>query len=128
MNRGVPICVLLAAATAVAWAFADRLEDALYIPPDDPAIQYNKEPAGDPVGKLAKKIESGQLKLDYEAGGWGYLPALLKQLNVPVDSQVLVFSKRAAFRPIIFLRARRAQFISTTKWPSVMCRAAMRWR
>lgn len=87
----LPVLALLAAGGA--WAFVDSLEDALWVPPDDPAIQYNTIPPADPVAKLAKKIESGQAKLDYASNGWGYLPALLKALDVPVDSQMLVFSK-----------------------------------
>jgi hypothetical protein len=93
MNRGVLLPVALALTAAAAWAFVDSLEDTLWVPPDDPAIQYSKQPANDPVAKLARKIESGQVKLDYAPNGWGYLPALLKALDVPVDSQVLVFSK-----------------------------------
>jgi len=87
------VAVLLVASAAAAWAFVESLEEALYVPVDHPAIQYDKQPPNDPVGRLAKKIESGQVKLDYAPNGWGYLPALLKQLDVPVDSQVLVFSK-----------------------------------
>ncbi len=93
MNRGVLLPVAVALSAAAAWAFVDSLEDTLWVPPDDPAIQYSKQPSNDPVAKLARKIESGQMKLDYAPNGWGYLPALLKALDVPVDSQVLVFSK-----------------------------------
>ncbi len=85
--------LLLIAVAVTAWAFVDQLEDALYVPPDDPAIQYTKEPSNDPVGKFARKAEAGQAKLDYAPNGLGYLPGLLKALDVAVDSQVLVFSK-----------------------------------
>ena len=47
----------------------------------------------DPVSELAKRVESGDIKLDYASNGWGYLPSLLKQLDLKVDSQILVFSK-----------------------------------
>ena len=47
----------------------------------------------DPVSELAKRVESGDIKLDYASDGWGYLPSLLKQLDLKVDSQILVFSK-----------------------------------
>ena len=90
--------ILLAGTVAIvctaAWALADALEDTLYIPLDQPAIQYSKGPANDPVGRLDKQLESGKAKLDYTAtNGWGYLPSLLKQLGVNIDSQVLVFSR-----------------------------------
>jgi hypothetical protein len=47
----------------------------------------------DPVGTLAKRIERGEVKLEYRADGWGYLRSLLEHLNINIDSQVLVFSK-----------------------------------
>jgi hypothetical protein len=82
-----------AAIAAGTWALADQLEDTLYIPLDSPAIQYDKVTPRDPVYRLYEKIEKGQVKLDYAPNGWGYLPSLLKQLDVNPDSQVLVFSK-----------------------------------
>ena len=82
----------LAALAAGLVALGERLEDTFYIPLDDPAIQYAAS-AADPVAHLEKKLESGKIELDYSANGWGYLPALLKQLNINIDSQVLVFSR-----------------------------------
>ena len=49
--------------------------------------------AGDPVAALAARMDRGEVKLEYQAGPLGYLPGLLKNLGIPVDSQVLVFSK-----------------------------------
>jgi len=79
----------LAVSTVV---FADRLEDTFYVPLDDPAIQY-AGPVSDPIAHLEKGLESQKTKLDYAPNGWGYLPAVLKQLNINIDSQVLVFSR-----------------------------------
>jgi hypothetical protein len=93
MKRGALILVSMVAFAAAAWALVENLEEALYVSPDHPAIQYSKQAPDDPVARLIKKIDSGQVKLEYAAGGLGYLPALLKQLDVPVDSQTLVFSK-----------------------------------
>src|SRR5215469_14634525 len=73
------------------WALADRLEDTFYVPLDHPAIRYYQEPA-DPVARLQKRLEGGQTKLDF-APNRGYLPAMLKELDINIDSQVLVFSK-----------------------------------
>ena len=70
---------------------AERLEDTIFIPLDHPAIRYGDD-AADPVGLLAKRLDSGQLKLEYAPNGWGYLPALLRELGISTDSQVLVFS------------------------------------
>jgi hypothetical protein len=47
----------------------------------------------DRVSNLGRRIESGDVKLDYAIDGWGYLQSLLKHLDINVDSQILVFSK-----------------------------------
>ena len=82
-----------AALGAASWLVAGHLEDTFYIPLDHPAIQYAQATGEDPMARLDKKIDAGQVKLDYAAKGFGYLPALLKNLDINVDSQVLVFSK-----------------------------------
>src|SRR5882724_2015722 len=86
---------LFAAGAAVlagcSWLLADRLEDLFFIPLDHPAIQYAGATA-DPVGALAKRLENGQPELAYALVG-GYLAALLKELHINPDSQVLVFSR-----------------------------------
>src|SRR5262245_34732679 len=48
--------------------------------------------ASDPVEELQKKLNSGLAKLEFE-GERGYLASLLKNLDVPISSQTLVFSK-----------------------------------
>ena len=47
----------------------------------------------DPVANLGRRIERGDIELDYATDGWGYLQSLLKHLDINVDSQILVFSK-----------------------------------
>src|SRR5262245_19668362 len=56
-----------------------------------PAFAFAQDPI-DPIAALAERIKSGQAKLEFEPKH-GYLSSLLKQLNVPVSSQTLVFSK-----------------------------------
>jgi len=46
----------------------------------------------DPVAELAQRIRSGELTLRYDSVH-GYLPALLEELEIPVSSQTLVFSR-----------------------------------
>jgi hypothetical protein len=48
--------------------------------------------ASDPISDLGERIKSGALKLEYEPKH-GYLLSLLKNLDVPISSQTLVFSK-----------------------------------
>jgi hypothetical protein len=57
------------------------------------AGQQGAQPSNDPIARLAKSIERGEVRLEFGSDGWGYLPSLLKQLDVHIDSQGLVFSK-----------------------------------
>jgi len=82
----------LALLAVCAVGLADRLEDTFYVPLDDPAIQY-AGPVSDPIAQVEKQLESQKIKLEYAPNGWGYLPAVLKHLNINIDSQVLVFSR-----------------------------------
>jgi len=77
----------------VVLTIAEQLEDTSALPLDHKAIQYAELPADDPVARLEKRIEKGEVKLEAQRNRWGYLPSLLKQLDVNTDSQVLVFSK-----------------------------------
>jgi hypothetical protein len=96
MNRRGLLSALactVAVVAAAPWALADRLEDTFSLPLDHPAIQYSQRTGNDPIARVDRQLENAQTKLDYAPNGWGYLPALLKQLGINADSQVLVFSK-----------------------------------
>lgn len=56
-------------------------------------IFYNRPAERDPIARLQKRIDAGQVKLVFEPGGHGYLRSLLENLKVPVSTQSLVFSK-----------------------------------
>jgi hypothetical protein len=101
----------LAVLVVSAVLLAERLEDVFYVPLDDPAIQY-AGPVSDPIAHLEKQLESGKAKLDYAANGWGYLPAVLKQLNIEIDSQVLVFSRTSIQTSHISPRTPRAIYFN----------------
>ena len=68
----------------------------------------------DPVTLLAKRIESGELNLDYATGEWGYLPSLLRHLDINTDTQVLVFSKTSFQLSKISPKTPRAIYFSDT--------------
>ena len=96
--------ILLGAGVASEW---ERLSP---LPLDDPAIEYASRPPTDAVALLQQRMKRGEVKLEHDAT-FGYLPAVLKNLQAPVSSQVLVFSKtsfqatRIAPRtPAIYLR------------------------
>jgi hypothetical protein len=56
------------------------------------AVAYSKTAATDPVARLQQRIDGGEARLEFDAAH-GYLPAVLKALNVPTASQGLVFSR-----------------------------------
>jgi hypothetical protein len=107
----VALCCGLAALAAGVVALADRLEDTFYVPLDDPAIQY-AAPASDSVARLEKQLESGKAKLDYAPNGLGYLPSVLKALDINIDSQVLVFSRTSIQTSHISPRTPRAIYFN----------------
>ena len=59
---------------------------------DHPNISYLTASVSDPVTRLNERIRRGQVHLDSEPTR-GYLRSVLAALDVPVESQVLVFSK-----------------------------------
>ncbi|WDS36999.1 hypothetical protein [Pseudoxanthomonas sp.] len=63
-----------------------------FVPFSGEPINYRTAPLNDPVAKLEKQLEAGKVALDYEPGH-GYLRSVLKLLDIPYDSQTLVFSK-----------------------------------
>lgn len=56
------------------------------------AIRYATAPVNDPVAQLERDLDAQKARLRYDRSK-GYLPALLEALGVPVESQMLVFSK-----------------------------------
>lgn len=59
---------------------------------DHPAIRYTDGPRNDAVTALNEALQSGAVGLAFEPGA-GYLRSLLDALEVPVESQVTVFSE-----------------------------------
>src|ERR1035438_182865 len=63
-----------------------------YLPFADAPIHYRSENLNDPIAKLQKQLDGGEIALEYESGH-GYLRSVLRALQVSVSSQTLVFSK-----------------------------------
>jgi len=60
-------------------------------------INYGKAPVDNTVSRLEQRLSAGKATLTYEPG-FGYLRSLLRELNVPQSSQMLVFSKTSLQR------------------------------
>ena len=92
------------AAGAVCWAVALTLVSAqsrsLFPGTLDqhPAIDYRTSALTDPVTALQRKLTAGSASLEFE-GRLGFLRSLLATLNVPVESQILLFSKTGIQHP-----------------------------
>jgi len=84
--------VAVVASFALASVASAQLGDSSFDQFDHPAIEYLARPARDPVAALIRRIDAGGLQLSFDAQH-GYLPALLKALEIPTESQVVVFSK-----------------------------------
>ncbi len=80
-------------------------------PFDEDTIAYNQTKANDPLARLQRLIDSGEKQLKFDAK-YGYLPALLKELNVKPSSQMLVFSKTSLQRQHISPENPRALYFN----------------
>ncbi|MNC86300.1 hypothetical protein D3C83_19510 [compost metagenome] len=79
-----------------------------------PAIKYESSTAADPVAELNRKLASGEVTLEPSSSPSGYLASVLEALNVPVESQMLVFSKTSFQAPRINPKNPRAIFFNDT--------------
>jgi|SRR5581483_10397725 len=88
-----------------------ELDDTLGPALDHPAIHYDRGPFQDPIAVLNRKLEQGQAQLQFETPS-GYLRSVLHALNVPVESQIAVFSKTSLQAPLIEPRNPRTIFFN----------------
>src|ERR1700744_6512892 len=88
------VCLSLSAQAQIA------VRNQGYMPFSDEPINYRGDDVNDPVAQLEKKLESGNATLTWDQDN-GYLKSVLKLLNVPLDSQTLVFSKTSFQYPKI---------------------------
>ncbi len=82
---------------------------------DHPAIQYLKNAPTDPVSRLQRQLDAGQLHLTYNVHN-GYLNSVLAHLKIPVSSQMLVFSKTSFQRELITPHAPRALYFNESTY------------
>jgi len=103
-----PLALLLMAGLA---AFDGHFSD---VSPDlvrEPAIDYFSRSATDPVTTLNAHLQSGDASLAFDETS-GYLRSILNALEVPVESQLLVFSKTSVQASRITPRNPRAIFFN----------------
>ena len=81
---------LAGALTAATAAAAQLAGDPINL--DHPAIAYRRQSPADRLAELSRRVQSGDATLSYD-GTSGYLRSLLRALDIPIESQVLVYSK-----------------------------------
>ncbi|MGE3317615.1 MAG: hypothetical protein AB7O26_21095 [Planctomycetaceae bacterium] len=99
--------VLSAVFCLTAGAAALRAQDDFEKSP----IDYSRAAAENLVSRLQERLERGELQLEFD-DAHGYLPSLLKSMNVPVESQMLVFSKTSMQRARITPETPRAVYFN----------------
>jgi hypothetical protein len=108
--RRLPHVLALCGFLGLVSAAAQNYEDNL--PADHAAIQYAKTTVDDPVSRLARQIQAGTARLEFDATRFGYLPSLLAKLGIQTDSQALVFSKTGLQATKTSSRAPRAIYFA----------------
>lgn len=78
---------------------------------EHPPINYSKSKPDNAVSRLQSKLNRGTTKLKYD-DEFGYLKSVLKSLDIPVESQMLVFSKTSMQRSRISPRTPRAIYFN----------------
>jgi hypothetical protein len=115
----IPWCVAVAAVVFVRAVYSGppeaspmapvAVKDQGYVPFSDPPISYRSENLADPVAKLQKRLDRGEVTLEYETQH-GYLRSILRALAVPLSTQTLVFSKTSFQYPKISPETPRALY------------------
>ena len=82
-----------------------------YVPFSEEPINYRTQEVTDPVAKLQKLLDHGDVKLNYDPTH-GYLKAVLEKLEVPLSTQTLVFSKTSFQYKKISPQAPRALYFN----------------
>ena len=78
---------------------------------DRPPISYSTGAPENVISRLQKRIDDGAVKLVF-SDNQGYVRSVLKELNVPISSQTLVFSKTSLQRDRITPRTPRALYFN----------------
>src|SRR5437016_8840907 len=78
---------------------------------DHPPIEYTKATPDNCVTALQQRLDAGRARLAFDADH-GWLKALLRELHVPLSSQVLVFSKTSLQRQRIGPKTPRAVYFN----------------
>ena len=111
LGKLLGVALSIGAGTATIAQVLPHLEGSFILPGDHPAIRYREVGERNAVARLQAQLASGSVRLAYDATA-GYLPAVLKALDIPVSSQVLVFSKTSFQAARIYPHSPRALYFN----------------
>jgi hypothetical protein len=98
---------------AAALAAQSQRRDVFIQSRNHPAIAYDTAPVNNAVSHLAQKLQSGSATLEFDETS-GYLRSILRALNIPIESQTLVFSQTSFQGPLINVKNPRAIYFNDT--------------
>jgi hypothetical protein len=101
----------LSALILIGLAPPSRLAAQLRYDTEYPTIPYSSGKPTDRVARLWEQISAGRVSLEHEEGR-GYLASLLRALDVPVESQALVFTRTSLQKTLISPRTPRAIYFN----------------
>ena len=110
-----PTAALTAGAAVLAWlsivtVYGQR-GGAFRASRDHPAIEYSTGPVKNAVSELNQKIQEGSVQLTF-GGRSGYLRSVLDALDIPIESQLAVFSQTSFQASWISMQNPRAIFFT----------------
>ncbi len=105
---GIALGALALAAAGIATVHGQP-SNAFRASRDHPAIAYSTGPVDNAVVDLNRRVRAGAVELTFD-GESGYLRSVLAALDVPVESQVTVFSPTSNRAPLITSSNPRAIF------------------
>jgi len=106
----IGVCALLLSVGVTAVA---QRRDVFVASRDEAAIRYSTAETSDAVTALNRRLDDGSASLTFDNTS-GYLLSVLKALNVPVESQMLVFSQTSFQAPLINMHNPRAVYFTDT--------------
>jgi hypothetical protein len=102
---------VIAGALLLASSAAAQLDGSI-VSLEHPAIEYRSETLSNAVAELQHRLQNGtELELDPRPG-IGYMPALLRELGVPAESQLLVYSKTSLQQRLVTPERPRALYFN----------------
>ena len=111
MHRTPAIILCLALLGTIAVSLQAQRAGSFRGSTDDPAIRYSTAPLNNAVVEANRKIQEGTIQLAFE-GRSGFLRSALDALQIPVDSQLLVFSRASLQGKLINEQNPRALFFN----------------